>query len=178
MVSRTDFQAHGTGAWGAVISYSTIYCAIKTGYMEPKERKKKKDGHYFMERYLRRKGWRGKKKEKQEKAYIHRGIEERPKSAENRSRFGHYEGDYSSCHKLYIVTLVDRPSSLVNPKFCVNSILGANRAKFICGGSRVIRLPPFQQHNAGGTGCQGCKAVHLALDTWPRRCQSGMRSAK
>lgn len=95
-----------------VVSYSTIYRAIKTGYMEPKERKKKKDGHYFMERYLRRKGWRGKKKEKQEKAYIHRGIEERPKSAENRSRFGHFEGDlvYSSCHKLYIVTLVDRRS--------------------------------------------------------------------
>lgn len=97
---------------GAVVSYSTIYRAIKTGYMEPRERKKKKDGHYFMERYLRRKGWRGKKKEKQEKAYIHRGIEERPKSAENRSRFGHFEGDlvYSSCHKLYIVTLVDRRS--------------------------------------------------------------------
>ena len=30
----------------------------------------------------------------------------------------------------------------VNPKFCVNSIAGANRAKFICGGSRFIRLPP------------------------------------
>ena len=95
-----------------VVSYSTIYRAIKTGYMEPKERKKKKHGRYFMERYLRRKGWRGKKKEKQEKAYIHRGIEERPRSAENRSRFGHFEGDlvYSSCHKLYIVTLVDRRS--------------------------------------------------------------------
>lgn len=43
----------------------------------------------------------------------------------------------------------------VNPKFCVNSIYGANRAKFIQGGSRGIRLPPFQQHNAGGGGCQG-----------------------
>lgn len=43
----------------------------------------------------------------------------------------------------------------VNPKFCVNSISGANRAKFICGGSRLVRLPPCQQHNAGGGGCQG-----------------------
>jgi len=43
----------------------------------------------------------------------------------------------------------------VNPKFCVNSIWGANRAKFIQGGSRGIRLPPCQQHNAGGVGCQG-----------------------
>ena len=31
----------------------------------------------------------------------------------------------------------------VNPKFCVNSISGANRAKFICGGSRLVRLPPW-----------------------------------
>ena len=30
----------------------------------------------------------------------------------------------------------------VNPKFCVNSIWGANRAKFIQGGSRGIRLLP------------------------------------
>ena len=43
----------------------------------------------------------------------------------------------------------------VCPKFCVNSIWGANRAKFIQGGSRGIRLPPFQQHNAGEVGCQG-----------------------
>ena len=31
----------------------------------------------------------------------------------------------------------------VNPKFCVNSIWGANRAKLICGGSRLVRLPPW-----------------------------------
>ena len=31
----------------------------------------------------------------------------------------------------------------VNPKFCVKSILGANRAKLICGGSRLVRLPPW-----------------------------------
>lgn len=47
---------------GPVVSYSTIYRAIKTGDMEPKERRKKKNGRYFMERYLRRKGWRGKKR--------------------------------------------------------------------------------------------------------------------
>ena len=36
----------------------------------------------------------------------------------------------------------------VNPKFCVNPIKGANRAKFIRGGSGLIRLPSCQQHNA------------------------------
>lgn len=30
----------------------------------------------------------------------------------------------------------------VNPELCVNSIWGANRAKSICGGSRLVRLPP------------------------------------
>ena len=43
----------------------------------------------------------------------------------------------------------------VNPKFCVKSISGANRAKLICGGSRLVRLPPCWHHNAGGGGCQG-----------------------
>ena len=42
----------------------------------------------------------------------------------------------------------------VNPKFCVNPIWGANRAKFICGGSRLVRLPPYQKHNARWVGCQ------------------------
>ena len=39
----------------------------------------------------------------------------------------------------------DNPASgnRVNPKFCVNSNSGANRAKFICGGSRLVRLPPY-----------------------------------
>ena len=48
-----------------------------------------------------------------------------------------------------------KPKPWVNPKFCVKSISGANRAKFICCGSRLVRLPPCQQHNAGGGGCQG-----------------------
>ena len=42
-----------------------------------------------------------------------------------------------------------------NPKFCVNPISGANRAEFIRGGSRLVRLPPCLHHNADGGGCQG-----------------------
>lgn len=38
-------------------------------------------------------------------------------------------------------TIIHTPLG-VNPKFCVNSIWGANRAKFIQGGSRGIRLLP------------------------------------
>lgn len=107
-ISKRMELEHG----GPVVSYSTIYRAIKTGYMEPPGRRKKNHGHFFMERYLRRKGWKGKKKEVRQKAYVHRGIEERPKSAEKRSQLGHFEGDllYSSYHKLYVITLVDRCS--------------------------------------------------------------------
>ena len=43
---------------------------------------------------------------------------------------------------------IEAHSVWVNPKFCVNPIKGANRAKFIRGGSGLIRLPSCQQHNA------------------------------
>ena len=88
------------------------------------------------------------------------------------TKFKWYEG--VEVHKLYLSAILDlcdrrivfyalserndNPlvfKPWVNPKFCVNSIWGANRAKFIQGGSRGIRLPPCQQHNAGGVGCQG-----------------------
>ena len=43
----------------------------------------------------------------------------------------------------------------LNPKFCVNSQRGENRAEFNVCGSGSIRLPPCAQYNAGGDGCQG-----------------------
>lgn len=95
------------------VSYNTIYRAIKTGLMEPKGTKKNRQGRYPMSKYLRRKGWRGKQKSgRSTQNFIHQTIEERPKAAETRSQFGHWEGDlvYSSFHKVYIVTLVDRRS--------------------------------------------------------------------
>ena len=173
------------------MSYATIYRALRKGLMEAKGTRKNRHGRYPMEKHLRRKGWRGSRKGRKDRHFVHQTIEERPEEANNRSEIGHWEGDlvYSSFHKLYVVTLVDRKSRFlltgishsrkaeevsdvicrllkklpkkhvrslrVNPKFCVNSISGANRAKFICGGSRLVRLPPCQQHNAGGGGCQG-----------------------
>ncbi len=95
------------------ISYNTIYRAIKNGTMEEKGAKKNNQGRYPMSKYLRRKGWRSKKKSwNKTQDFIRQSIEERPKAAETRSQFGHWEGDlvYSSFHKVYIVTLVDRRS--------------------------------------------------------------------
>ena len=43
----------------------------------------------------------------------------------------------------------------VNPKFCVKSILGENRAMFIWGGSKGNQLPPFQEHSADGADVKG-----------------------
>ena len=42
-----------------LVSYSTIYRALKDGYMEPKGTRKNRHGRYPMQKYLRRKGWRG-----------------------------------------------------------------------------------------------------------------------
>ena len=71
-----------------------------------------------------------------------------------------------------------REQSRVCPKICVNTIIGANRAILIQGGSRGIRLPSCLQHNAGGAGCQGRRSRLITLDIRARRCYSGMRSAK
>jgi len=98
---------------GPVVSYATIYRALSCGCMEPKgKRKKNRYGRYQMQKYLRRKGWRGKGKKAKPPAHIHQTIDERPKSAQKRKEFGHWEGDlvYSSFHKIYVVTLVERRS--------------------------------------------------------------------
>lgn len=66
-----------------------------------------------MQKHLRRKGWAVKRKaKKSEKSFDRRSISERPKAAENRTQFGHWEGDlvYNSSQKKYIVTMVDRRS--------------------------------------------------------------------
>lgn len=100
-----------------VVSYNTIYRAIECGCMEPKGKKKRnKQGRFPLMKNLRRKGWRGKKKQQNKKSktagFIHQTIEQRPKEANERTEIGHWEGDlvYSSCHKLYVITLVDRYS--------------------------------------------------------------------
>lgn len=96
----------------AVVSYATIYRALRSGCMEPKGTRSNRHGRYPMQKHLRRKGHGYKAKEEKRQYFVHKTIEERPKAADTRSQFGHWEGDlvYSSCHKLYVVTLVDRRS--------------------------------------------------------------------
>ena len=96
----------------AVVSYATIYRALRAGCMEPKGSRKSRHGRYPMQKHLRRKGRRRHGNKEKQQHFIHQTIEERPKAAETRSQFGHWEGDlvYSSSHKLYVVTLVDRRS--------------------------------------------------------------------
>lgn len=96
-----------------VVSYTTIYRALHSGCMEPKgKRKKNRMGRYPMQKHLRRKGWRGKGNSSKPLAHIHQTIDDRPKAAQDRKQIGHWEGDlvYSSFHKVYIVTLVERHS--------------------------------------------------------------------
>ena len=102
------------------VSYSTIYRALKDGYMEPKGTRRNRHGRYPMQKYLRRKGWRGVKKPRKPAIFVHQTIEQRPRAADSRSQFGHFEGDlvYSSFHKLYVVTLVDRRSRYLLTGIC------------------------------------------------------------
>lgn len=95
-----------------LVSYATIYRALRKGIMEAKGTEKNSHGRYPMEKHLRRKGWRGSRKGRKDRHFVHQTIEERPEEANNRSEIGHWEGDlvYSSFHKLYVVTLVDRKS--------------------------------------------------------------------
>ena len=95
-----------------LVSYATIYRALRKGIMEAKGTRKNRHGRYPMEKHLRRKGWRGSRKGRKDRHFVHQTIEKRPEEANNRSEIGHWEGDlvYSSFHKLYVVTLVDRKS--------------------------------------------------------------------
>jgi len=106
----------------SLVSYCTIYRALKKGIMEPKgNRKKNRYGRFPMEKHLRRKGWRGNKKSnKTPIRFVHQTIEQRPKEAEDRLTIGHWEGDlvYSSFHKVYIVTLVERCSRFLLTDVC------------------------------------------------------------
>lgn len=54
----------------------------------------------------------------------------------------------------------------------VSSIWCVNRATFIQGGSRRIRLPPFQQHNVGEAGYQ--EQWRFTSGIWPQPCCPGI----
>ena len=47
----------------------------------------------------------------------------------------------------------------------------------IQGGSRLVRLPPFQQHNAGGGGCQGRRSRELHPKSWTRESTKGVQKS-
>lgn len=104
-----------------LVSCHTIYRALRCGCMEPKGSHKNSQGKYPMQKNLRQKARknRGESRRKPQ-SYIHQTIDERPKAAEDRKQLGHWEGDlvYSSFHKVYIVTMVERASRFVITSVC------------------------------------------------------------
>lgn len=111
---RLAYEGSGT------ISYSTIYRALKNGILEPKGTRLSRHGRYPLQRNLRRKGKTYKGKRSRSQGFVTQSIEKRPKGAETRSQFGHWEGDtvYSGYHKSYIITMVDRRSRYLMTKNC------------------------------------------------------------
>ena len=48
----------------------------------------------------------------------------------------------------------------------------------IQGGSRLVRLPPCEQHNAGGGGCQGRRSrSELHPKSWTRKSTKGVQKS-
>lgn len=104
------------------ISYNTIYRALHTGLMEKKGCYRIK-GKFSLEKKLRRKGKKPKpsaQNQKRGKFQISNPIEQRPLSATNRTRFGHWEADTMAGKKgaECLVTLVDRKSRFLLAKKC------------------------------------------------------------
>lgn len=104
-----------------LVSQNTIYSALACGCMEPKGTRKNRQGKYPMQKDLRQKGRKSKgDARKKPLPHIHQTIDERPKEAEARGQFGHWEGDlvYSKFHKVYIVTMVERKSRFLLTGIC------------------------------------------------------------
>lgn len=108
-----------------IISYNTIYRALHSGLMEAKGSYRTK-GKFSLERKLRRKGKKPKpsaQSQKRGKFQISNHIDQRPLSATNRSRFGHWEADTVAGKKgaECLVTLVDRKSRFLLAKKCAKA---------------------------------------------------------
>lgn len=103
------------------ISYNTIYRALEHGRLEPPgTRRTKKGKRYPLEKHLRRKGKNYVGRKCRSQGFVTKTIDQRPKAADSRSRFGHWEGDtvYCSHYKTYIITLVDRRSRYLLTACC------------------------------------------------------------
>lgn len=103
------------------VSCQTIYRALACGCMEPKGSHKNSQGKYPMQKNLRQKARKNKGEARRKpQSYIHQTIDERPKEVESRKQFGHWEGDlvYSSFHKVYVVTMVERKSRFLLTGVC------------------------------------------------------------
>ena len=95
------------------ISYTTIYRAIHSGFMEPVKKRKGRKERFPLEKHLRRKGKPRKCHiENRGKITISHSIEERPIEANQRSEIGHLEVDCIEGKKggACLVTLIDRQS--------------------------------------------------------------------
>jgi IS30 family transposase len=102
------------------ISYPTIYRALHTGILEPERTYRNNGNSYPLERKLRHKNHKRRPEKKKDVLKIEHRIEQRPLSATNRSRFGHFEVDtlLGKRSSDYLVVLVDRKGRYLLMKKC------------------------------------------------------------
>lgn len=105
---------------GLSVSYGTIYRALHCGLMEPPGTYPNRWGNYPLERKLRHKNHSRGKTENRGKLKIPNHIDERPVSAANRSRLGHFEADTLLGKRAsdFMVVLVDRKARYLLIRKC------------------------------------------------------------
>lgn len=102
------------------LSYGTIYRAIHAGILEPPGTYRNHGKRFPLERLLRHRKHRRGQVENRGKLQEPNHINERPLSAANRSRFGHFEADtlQGKCGSDFLVALVDRKGRYLLLKKC------------------------------------------------------------
>lgn len=105
---------------GLSISPTTIYRAIHSGLLEPPGTYRNRGCSFPLERQLRHKNHKRRQQENRGKLRIPNHISERPVSATNRSRFGHFEADtlLGKRESDFLVALVDRKARYVLLRKC------------------------------------------------------------
>ena len=139
------------------LSFSSIYRAVRAGQFPGI-----KPWTHF-----RRKAKPYSNQKKSYTRFFDSSIHDRPIEADNRSRFGDFEGDtiYGSVGKGYLVTAIDRRSRLLVAAKCVDKTIPAiNKAFFVAFGNVSKQIKPLTLTLDNGTEFLGFKDIEKEND--------------
>ena len=139
------------------LSFSSIYRAVRAGHfpgIKPWTHFRRKAKPYFNQK-------------KSYTRFFESSIHDRPIDADNRSRFGDFEGDtiYGSVGKGYLVTAVDRRSRLLVAVKCEDKTIPVINKAFVLAFSKLPKeLKPLTLTLDNGTEFLGFKDIEKEND--------------